>query len=82
MSALVFSLKHKWKQNVYLLILFPVIAFLLMLFFVTLNLLSCHINWNYRCGYDLQYSLKDLGLWIISISFAGVYYFVLILEVY
>jgi hypothetical protein len=64
-------MRHKWKWNVSLLLFFPVIAFLLMFFSATLNLLTWRINWNYRRGYDLEDSLKDLGLWFISIYLTG-----------
>jgi hypothetical protein len=60
------------------LIFVPVFAFLLMPFLVTLNMVSCHINSDdYGCGYDLEDSLKDLYLWILSIYLAGIYYWLL-----
>jgi hypothetical protein len=73
--------EHKWKRNVPLLIFFPVIAFLLLLFSVALNLLCCHIKWNFRCGYDLQDSLKDLELWFMSIAYTGECYFILLITI-
>jgi len=61
--------EHRWKWDASLLIFLPVVVLLLILFHLTISLLSCHVNVHDGCNFEV--SKEVLVIWLFFVFITG-----------
>jgi hypothetical protein len=61
--------EHRLKWDASLLIFLPVIVLLLVLFHLTISLLSCHVNVDDGCNFEV--SREVLVIWLFFVFITG-----------